>query len=369
MDRASRIQVFGPAYLDRVVRVDRALVPPGSPPLDQSIDGLLTFGRGLVLRDPEGATIAVDLPEGWPGPWGAIALSRGLGIADLRAQGISWNDDLGGMGAGYAAALGGELVCVLGAADDPTSRDVSALLDRSEVRHRAVRVAGASADWTLVVTSGPFGDKLPVGFRGCLDRVESLRPEVVAAGPCDVRVVASFPNRLAGPILRDPSARLRVFAPTTRNMTDREFPMARFAESIDVLCCNRREWEGLDDREQVAWQVSILAVTDGPNGSLIRFTTPQGEPGRIEVPAFARTDPPRDTNRAGEAYASTLIASLLDLGWRGGVVEPALIEQAAGRAAVAAALELDLIAFGFPGGAEIDAALRSGPPLTPWQRR
>ena len=35
-----RIQVFGPAYLDRVVRVDRPLHDPDKAhPLDQSVDG------------------------------------------------------------------------------------------------------------------------------------------------------------------------------------------------------------------------------------------------------------------------------------------------------------------------------------------
>ena len=71
----------------------------------------------------------------------------------------------------------------------------------------------------------------------------------------------------------------------------------RFAESVDVLCCNRREWESLDDREEVAWRVSILAVTDGPHGSVVRFTTPEGRgragrgPGVPAGPSAARHEP------------------------------------------------------------------------------
>jgi hypothetical protein len=57
--------VFGPAYLDRVLHVDRPLVDPrlGRPPLDQSVDGQWKFGPGLELVDPEGRTIAVELPD------------------------------------------------------------------------------------------------------------------------------------------------------------------------------------------------------------------------------------------------------------------------------------------------------------------
>jgi ribokinase len=153
---------------------------------------------------------------------------------------------------------------------------------------------------------------------------------------------------------------VRFFAPAIRNMRDRECPIARFADAIDVISCNRREWESLDDREQVAWQVSILAITDGPRGSCVRFTTPTGEPGLVTVPAFERALPPRDTNRAGEAYAATLLTTLLDGGWSPGVAEEELIAHAARRAAAAAALELDLLDFGFPKGIEIEAALRTG---------
>ena len=141
---------------------------------------------------------------------------------------------------------------------------------------------------------------------------------------------------------------------------DRESPIARFADAIDVFSCNRREWESLDDREEVAWQVSILAITDGPRGSCVRFTTPAGEPGLVTVPAFERALPPRDTNRAGEAYAATLLSTLLDGGWSPGVADEELVAHAARCAAAAAALVLDRLDFGFPSGVAIESALRAG---------
>jgi sugar/nucleoside kinase (ribokinase family) len=155
---------------------------------------------------------------------------------------------------------------------------------------------------------------------------------------------------------------MRFFAPAMRNVVDREFPLSGLAGSIDVLSCNRREWESLEDREQVAWQVSILVVTDGTAGSSIRYTTLQGEPGNLTVPAFPRQRPPRDTNRAGESYAATLLSTLLEQGWNAasGVIDDGLIRSAALRSSAAAALVLDRVEFGFPKGAEIDAALAAG---------
>jgi sugar/nucleoside kinase (ribokinase family) len=129
-----------------------------------------------------------------------------------------------------------------------------------------------------------------------------------------------------------------------------------------VLSCNRQEWETLEDREEVAWQVSILVVTDGPQGSSVRYTTTQGEADRLHVPAFPRQHPPRDTNRAGESYAATFLSTLLNHGWdaASGVVDDDLIRTAARRSSAAAALELDRVQFGFPSDAEIDAALAAG---------
>jgi sugar/nucleoside kinase (ribokinase family) len=359
----ARTQVFGPAYLDRVVRVDRPLVDPErSAPLDQSVDGSWKFGKGhgLTIVDPEGSSIAVSPPADWPGPSGEVTLSRRLGDEppgwSRTVSPLSWHDDLGGMGAGYASAFGGELVSALGPAADPMSAAITDLLTQAGILHRPIRV-DHPADWTLLLTSGPFGDKLPIGFRGCHASLASLgaTPE-----PVDLRVVASHPNRLAAEALRAPGARVRFFAPASRNMTDRDLPVTRFADAIDILCCNRREWETLEGREEVAWQVSILAVTDGANGSVVRYMTPEGEAGRLVVSAFPRANPPKDTNRAGEAYASTLVTSLLEGGWTPGASDPALDQSAGLRASAAAALVLDRVEFGFPSRGEIEAALQRG---------
>jgi ribokinase len=317
------------------------------------------------LHDPSGFEIAIDCPPDWPGPVGSIELNHVLrtGATGRRSvRGVAWRDDLGGMGAGFALALGGTLVSAIGSDSDPMSRSITGRLEAAKIPHRAIRGDDHSADWTLLVTSGGHGDKLAVGFRGCHAAIRPDQIDAALGDSCDALVVAGLPNPLAARLLKTSDSRLRVFAPAMRNMVDTECPVTAFAGSIDVLCCNRREWERLADREDVAWRVSILVVTDGPNGSTVRFTGPTGEPGRLMVPAFPRTRPPLDTNRAGESYASTLLATLLDHDWcpERGVVAPDLIGLAARRASAAAGLVLDRADFGFPSAGEIDAATGIG---------
>ncbi len=364
-----RTRVYGPAYLDRVLRVDRPLLDPAlSGPLDRSADGCLESGVGLSIVDEVGGTIVIEPPDGWPGPTGFVRVSGRLldGAADSsnpwnrRVVGVSWHDDLGGMGAGYAKAFGGELVSALGSESDPTSRAISERLRRAMIQHRPVRVADRPADWTLLVTSGPFGDKLAVGFRGCHASVRSFVDVTEERLPVDLVVVAAIPNPLALPVLRGAGHAVRFLAPAMRNMSDTTCPLIDLVESVDLLSCNRREWESLPDRDVVADRVPVVAITDGPRGSRILFRANSGGRGVVEIPAFPRDEPPRDTNRAGEAFASTLVTTILDSGWTPGPIDEATIVRAARRASAAAALELDMVDFAFPDPGRIDAALRDG---------
>ncbi|OJW18755.1 MAG: sugar kinase [Planctomycetales bacterium 71-10] len=361
-----RARVFGPAYLDRILRVDSPLLGPSSPPLDQSVGGRAGFGGGdgLALVDPAGGSLVVDLPADWPGPRGVVELDRPIGLGPGEARRVrasAWDDDLGGMGAGFAAATGGELVAALGPPDDPTSAAVERRLAEQGIAARIVR-RDRPADWTLLISSGEHGDKLAVGFRGCH---EALMPDDLApplAEPCDVRIVAGLPNRLAAGLLKAPGARIRAFAPAMRNVLDRDHPVLGLVGPVDVLCCNRGEWEALADREEVAARLSILVVTDGSAGGSARFTDPLGSAGSVRIPAFPRARPPRDTNRAGEAFASTFLATLMQRGWRpeSCTADAELVRSAMTRASAASALVLDLAGFGFPTEAEVDAALARG---------
>jgi ribokinase len=351
--------VFGPAYVDRVLKVDRPLVENGV--IDRSVNG-----RWDVDSGPDGALRIAGLSEGdvrieppaeWPGPTGTVIVGdASAGHPAREVRGIAWHDDLGGMGAGFARAFGGTLHLLLGDESEPIGRRVIELLDGLGIAHKATHIPGRIGEWTLLITSGEFGDKLPIGFRdpgnndARIDRVE----------PCDLLVAASMTNRRAAAVLSGVEAHVRLFAPAMRNATDTEPKVSAFAGDIDILCCNRVEWESIADREEVAWRVSILAVTDGPRGAEIRYTTPTGDAGRLEISAFPRREPPKDTNRAGEAFASTLVTTLLDGGWSPGVTEEGLIRSAAVRASAAAALELDRVDFGFPTPEEVDRALRDG---------
>jgi ribokinase len=362
-----RVMIFGPAYLDRVLRVNGPLGLSDRPPLDQSVDGTGRFGKGpcLSLDDHKGSSIFIKLPTDWPGPAGSVRLACPLLSPETIVRGllgVDWSDDLGGMGAGFAAALGGTLCHALGPEDDPTSRKILELLARHGIERQTIRVTDRAADWTLLVTSGAHGDKLAIGFRGCHATLEPAQLDPYLASTCSLRVVAGLPNRLAGHAALKPGAGCTLFAPGIRNVVDREYPVSRFASAVDIFCCNRQEWERLDDREEVAWRVSILVVTDGPAGVSARFTTPSGEPGQIHLPAFPRVRPPRDTNRAGEALAATFVAWLMASGWEASsaVIENSLMLQALVRASAAAALVLDREHFGFPGQAEIDETLRTG---------
>ncbi len=153
---------------------------------------------------------------------------------------------------------------------------------------------------------------------------------------------------------------IRMFAPALRNMLDRDPPISSFVGSIDILTCNKGEWNQLADREQVAWQLSILIVTDGPHGATLRFTTPEGESSRLQIPAFPRSKLPQDTNRAGEAFGAEFVRTLMESGWTPGTISPDLARKALERASAASALVLDRLDFGFPTASEVDRAIRFG---------
>ena len=373
MKTPRRTLVFGPAYLDRVLLVDRPLVDPKvGGVLDRSVlgfadragTGLPPGERSLILECVPDFDLAVaPLPDGWPGPFGVISSRESVGPTNRArpprpVSGLAWHDDLGGMGAGFARALGGHLVWPAGDPRDDVTTTVIRLLHREGIDHRPVHRPETLGDWTLLITSGEFGDKLAVCFRSPSDVERPARP--IDDGPCDLLVAASMTNGRASSALRGVEAAVKLFAPSIRNMADREPKVSQFAREIDVLCCNRLEWESLVDREEVAWRVSILAVTDGPRGATIRFTDESGEPGRVEVPAFPRLHPPKDTNRAGEAFASGLVTALLDGGWTPGVTPRSLIEHAAERASAAAALVLDRADFGFATSEEVSRAIGRG---------
>ena len=360
--------VLGPAYLDRVIRVDRPLLDLGV--IDRSVDGRWLgadpSSAGLIrLVDPENSQVEIHPPEGWPGPRGTLAISRRfvdqgvMGSFRREVQGVGWSEDLGGMGAGFAAGLGSTLISALGPPDDPTSGVIETLLDRAGIRQEPVRIADQNADWTLLISSGPHGDKLAIGFRGCHAAWTDFDPWRNRG--CGVRVVAALPNRIAAEALGEPGAsQIRAFFPAARNMLNRADPLAGFAHRFDFLSCNRGEWNDLEDQAEALARVPIVAITDGPRGALVRFVDEAGKQDQIEIPVFPRTTPIVDTNRAGEAFAATFLATLVEAGWMPGPVPRALVERAAWRGSAASALVLGRSDFGLPTLDEVDQAVGRG---------
>ncbi len=351
--------VFGPAYLDRVVLVDRPLLANGV--LDRSAMGRWNLQNDSKIVAIEGlttGTIELEFGDDWPGHRGSLIVGDVSSTeSPHRVRCLSWHDDLGGMGAGYAKAFGARLRLLVGDESDAINTGILARLAAEGIVTEPVVQPGRMGEWTLMITSGPHGDKLPIGFRDLSCEPRSLGK---ADDCCDLLIVASMTNERAAAALAETGANVKMFAPAMRNMLDRSPSVLEMARHIDILCCNRTEWENLEDREEIAWRVSLLAITDGPNGASLRYLRPNGDAGRLTVPAFPRMRPPRDTNRAGEAFASTLVSTLLENDWAVETTEPDLLEYAARRASAAAALVLDRVDFGFPSAEEIDAAIDAG---------
>jgi ribokinase len=353
--------VYGPAYWDRVLMIDRPLLPGQR--FDGSVDGTLDNNDGPpALFDRAGHEIGLLGIDVKSRPLGSISLDCAFAEPQRETgqsvQVISDVDMLGGMGAGFAAALNGTLISALGAVGDPVGDRISAMLAEQGVSHQSIRVTDRTSDWSLIVSSGPFGDKLAVGFRGCHSAVASLK-SVATVSTCELLVVAAWPNRLIAEALETP-AQVRLLAPAMRNARDVKPSLASLAGRFDILSLNRSEWAATPHRLSLLNKTPIVVVTDGPLGCEVTFRDRDGSSKVLAFPAFPRQNPPRDTNRAGEAFASTFVKTLLSQGWIPGPADESLVRLAALRGSAAAALVLDIASFGFASEQQIDQAIRKG---------
>jgi ribokinase len=366
MPHDSSILVYGPAYLDIILRVAEPLADPA---LDGGSDAELVRddcrSDSLTIRCPNGSTLTITNLDPDQHPTGtAIARHDCLpnGYA-LRTAAAETSLDLGGMGAGFAAALGGRLVSAIPARDDAAKAQVLAAIRAAGIDHRPVAVDVPNADRTIIVSSGPHGDKLPLGLRGCHAAMTATL--AFEPGVWGIVVAASLQNDLLAHLLKKHPHSLRVLAPTSRNCRDREIPIGSMADSVDLLVCNVGEWDSMNFDDRKAWQSSaaILSITDGPNGGIISYWS-ENAGTRIShhEPAFPRSVPPVDTNRAGEAYAAGLVRGLVERGWSidRRTVAQRQIREAAHEAAAAAGLVIGMAEFGFPDDEQVSAAIRAG---------
>lgn len=345
----NRPTIFGPAYLDVVLTLDRPLLA-GGPVLDQSLpaarltprdDGLLevvgpTGDRLVCLLPPDQAEFAAScelcepvLARTQPGR----TVTGEYRVADAVRQ-------LGGMGAGYAKALGGLLRMPVG--DDAIGREVLQLLAAHEIDAVPALLPDCPSDTSLLLQS-PQGDKLAIGVRQAMVRWQAKPEDHALAAEASALVFCGAPNALTAAVLESASDIPVLCAPALRNVCDRSFPMAGLAAKIDYLTLNALEWSQLDGAEEMRKQVPVITVTEGAQGSRILL----GER-EIQIPA-APFEGPADTNRAGETYAATFFRTLLAACPefpRGINAEVAVY---AGRlAAEQAAKQLALREFGFP---------------------
>ena len=366
-DRKHLVLVYGPAYLDIVMRVGQPLVRSGHAPLDKSVDGIFCKNgkhqNELEIQDPSGNLLILSGLNCLKHPTGRLELSHS--VLDSRAMSVAVIEvveELGGMGAGYAAVLEGRLVSALGSNHDLPRTMIESGLKRLGIEYSPVIIEGKPTDWTLIVSSGPHGDKHPVGSRGCHSELSAS--VMHQHGNWELVVAASLKNELLFGVLESHPDSLRVLVPAMRNCRDQQFPLRNLVGLADFISLNEHEWQELTPLDRSAWWESkaILCVTRGPDGADIYWTDRSGIRQNFYQPVFPRSVPVVDTNRAGEAFASFLIQSLMTQGWSKTEmnITSEMVQRASLAGSAAAGLTIQLPNFGFPSAQEVARVLQTG---------
>jgi len=347
--------IFGPAYIDIVVDVDGPLLP--SRLLDQSLPALRSVPRAdglLEIRGPAGDCLRLVLPP----EAGDCAATYELAEPVLaRLEGLAAppviaaypvrkvTRELGGMGAGYAKALGGVLRMPLGMHQrqpDAVGRDALACLARYGIEAVPALVPECDSDTSLLLQTAR-GDKLAIGVRRAMACWTVTADDHALAARADALVCCGVPNAQALAVLAVAPPVPVMCAPALRNVADRTTPLVRLAPYVHYLTMNALEWAHVPEREAIRQVVPLVTITDGARGSTMLL-------GPVDVPIPAvPVDGPTETNRAGETYGATVFRALR--AWcpdfpRG--MTPALVERAGRLAAQQAARQLALRGFGFP---------------------
>jgi len=355
------ILIFGPAYLDVVVEIARALVP-GYPALtlDQSApashmalhaeDYIQVCGptgddlRFPLLPDAQDTAATYHLGE--------PVLARMLG-RDTRRTVVGEYPvtrlvtQIGGMGAGYALALRGTLrMPVGGSQDEPDAigQDIIRLLGYHGISTVPCLLTGRASDTSLVILSTQ-GDKLAIGVRDTMVHWRVTREDRALVEKADALVFCGAPNALMAEVLAWQPSIPVMCAPAMRNVCDATVPLVELAPHIHYLTLNALEWAHLEGQDAMLRQVPVISVTDGAHGSRVLFGDSE-----VHIPAVPR-DRPANTNRAGETYGSTFFKVLMaeyPNFYRAGYVTAPIVEKAGRIAGLQAARQLDLRGFAFP---------------------
>lgn len=380
----ARVQVIGPSYLDEIIEVDgplcherwvREALPERAGPV--RIDYSRTEAEREPLDEP-GVFLQVDSPGGdsirvtEPGTSGG----RRLLVEEERlfdAASLGLSDDprvpplltevplcgrrlqLGGMGAGYALALGGRLVLPLGAAAGQPDVDALKMCEMMEgcgISCDPVWVSGADTDVTTLLWSSA-GDKLPVGRRSACYAVtaEALLERAV---PADLNIITSLPSATARSVAKDLTG-WKLLTPSLRNL--REGGVEQVCAAVDAVSMNSTEWGALADPEQVRRCCPLVLVTRGEEGAAVAFRDKAGRMCWTEVPAAELEEGVVDANHAGEAFTAGFLGALLGqmsvAELRRGEYSEGILREAAWQGSLSAALELTKREMRFPDRAEV----------------
>jgi ribokinase len=351
----SRIMVFGPAYLDRVLTLTHPLLPAAdAPSFDQSLPAVsvepLAEPR-VYLCGPSGDALVFHLPPTSACPGMRFTLQEPV-LARLCAERPvpcvtgdytveSVLLQLGGMGAGYAKACHGVLRAPFGA--DETGRLVQTLLQEARIDVAPTILPGCQSDTSLIILS-PRAEKLAVGVRDALRHWRYVDEDYALASKARALIFCGAPNAFAVQILGQGLSAAVMYAPSMRNIDESVVPLAALTPYIHYLAMNALEWANLADQQSCLQTIPLISVTDGARGSRVYVH------GRvIDIPAVAHPAP-RDTNRAGETYASTLFKALLAVypDFPHAEIAEDVARWAATAASRQAARQLDITTFDFP---------------------
>ena len=347
--------IFGPAYLDTVIKVSGPVAPQLTVTLDQSLPVKSITpdnSQQIKILSETGDCLAIDLPSNAPCS-GAVynlheaILSRSCGTNASPLIGTFPTEDcfqqLGGMRAGYAMAVDGLLRMPLG--NDALGDSVSAMLSGHGIASSPAKLSGHNSDATLLIQSNT-GDKLAIGMRDALLNWQPDEIDYILATEAKYIIFCGAPNKFMANILsRDITAPV-MCAPSMRNIDDSVYPLADLAAMIDYLAMNALEWNHLHRREKIINTIPLISITDGPRGCDIYL---RGK--AYFFPALPHPGPV-DTNRAGETYASTIWKAILQNypKFPNAEISEELLNQAAALASRQAYRQLDITTFAFPTG-------------------
>ncbi len=365
------IIVYGPAYLDIVVRVDKPLIADQCHVIDHGGNGIFTpsvFSRekhNIAITDTHGHKLIINEAKNADICGEFQIIDSVLNFSSQNVNATEVIEDLGGMGAGFAKILNAMLISCLPSENCPVRGKVIQLLLENQIQLQPVYLEKTKTDWTLLISSGAFGDKMPIGLRGCHEivRLDQLHLNNAAA---DISVVASLPNQIMLGLLKNSSSSIRMLVPSLRNCIPEKSPVSigQMAQFAEVFAVNRTEWLALGEAAQTAWlgSAAIISISDGPGGADISWRGLDGRREYHHEAAFPRDVKPIDTNRAGEAFAGNFLRALVEMGWKGKAsnISEAMIKSASKIASAAAGLTIQIPRFGFPSINEIKMTIQRG---------